>query len=454
MKKYAMIVFAGLVLAACKKKPGDELPPTTVAPEGKSARLTLNITSPANIGTYASSEGNDSGTEIESKVNSVDVFLYNDDGVFSSAGHKRFTGAEATLTAKSVDTKTGKKLIFVGINFPEALANALKDNYGLMRSAYAANMANLVTSTGLMMFNQKSEVLDIKEGSHADNKITIAVTRLVVKAGILKGNNLSLNVQDGVLSNLEFTVGQRNKQMIIGPLNNFMDANWKTISPANTTEYNAAFTGVVNTEYKTVNNNGTANDALNIVYTPENTSEESLPTQVSYIQVRAKFTPNSVPDGSLPADGTFYVVFGQMTSSGAYIHQKYFATKDAADIEAADPKYKNGNNQKSAVLKYDKGLCYYRLYLNEDKFAGGNVADIFRNTFFKAQITKFKALGTPIEGQIPGTEGTPTNPGGGVTPTNPVDPTQPIKPGNVDANIEATITITPWRLINSEHEIG
>lgn len=451
MRKYAMIILAGLSLAACKKKEGEAVAPINPG-QGKDARITLNITSAANIGTYASSKGEDAGTENERKITTIDVFLYNDDGGLSPAGYKRFSGAEATLGTKTIETKTGRKRIYVGINLPQSLADLLKNNFTAMESPYAVNMAQLADpNNGVMMFNQSVASLDIKEGNDAANKISIPVTRLLAKAGVMQHENLSLATQGGTLSDLKYTVAQRNKQIFVGQLYDFKDPNWNFIDPA-AADYANAFTGVLNTEYQTVNEKNTATAALNTMYIPENTSKGSEPTQLTYIQVRTKFTPTEVKGGALPADGTFFVMFGQI-GSNPYIHQLYFATEAAANAEAAKDIYKNGNVQQTAVLKYDKGLCYYRLYLNEDQAAAANKGGITRNTFFKAQISKFKGLGTPSEGQIPGTPGTPGNPGGGVTPTDPTDPTKPITPGNVDANIEATISIVPWLLITSEHEI-
>ncbi|QQT24251.1 Mfa1 family fimbria major subunit [Sphingobacterium spiritivorum] len=461
MKKYAIIALAGLTLASCKKQGGE---PSPVVPgDEKDARVTLNITPSANIGTYASTVGSDNGTANESKITTIDVFLYNEDGGLTPAGYKRFSGAEANLSSpKTIETKTGRKRIYIGINLPQSLADQLKANFSAMQSPYVVNMAQLATANdGVMMFNQAVASLTIKEGNDPDNKISIPVARLLAKAGILQGANLSLNTQGGAVSDLQYTVGQRNKQIFIGNLFDFKDANWTFIDrTANAAGYNAAFEPVLSNEYKPVDAKGTATNALKTVYIPENTSEKSEHTQLTYIQIRSKFTPTTVSDGTLPASGTFYVVFGQV-GSNLYMHQLYFASKTEADKEAASDKYKvtktvNGvatTVSQSAVLTYENGLCYYRLYLNEDQAAGANKAGILRNTFFNAQITKINGLGTPKEGQVPGEPGTPGNPGGGVTPTNPVDPEKPIVPGNVDANIEATISITPWKLITSEHEI-
>lgn len=457
MKKYTIIALAGLTLASCKKQEGSINP---VTPEGKDATITLSITSAANIGTYASTSGSHDGTANERVVKTIDVFLYNEDGTLSPAGYKRFSEGEADLTtSKTIATKTGPKRIYVGINLPLSLANLLKDNYQAMQTPYAVNMNELATATnGLMMFNQGLASLEIKEGNHTDNKITIPVTRLLAKAGIMQHENLSLNTQGGSVSNLQYTIGQRNKNIFVGHLYDFKDANWTYIDPKlAAAEYNAAFTGVLSTDYKPVDAKTATTETLNTVYIPENTSEKSEHSQVTYIQVKTKFTPAKIEAGAtLPADGTFYVVFGQI-GTDPYIHQLYFASKDAADIEAAKDKYKVIKNGQpvfqTAILTYNQGLCYYRLYLNEDQAAGANKVGIFRNTFFKAQISKFNGLGTPLEGQVPGGPGTPGNPGNGVTPPRPVDPEGPVNPGNLDASIEATITITPWTLITSEHEI-
>lgn len=461
MKKYALIALAGLTLAACKKQ-GGEINPVNPE-EGKDASLSLSITSAANIGTYASTTGSDGGTANESKVNTVDVFLYSEEGSLTPAGYERFSGADANLsTPKKIKTKTGRKRVYIGINLPQSLVDLLKAGYSGMENPQPVNMQQLATpNDGVMMFSQSVTSLDIKEGDDPANKVTIPVSRLLAKAGVLKGNNLSLtDIQGGTVSDLQYTVGQRNKQILVGQLYDFKDANWAYINPFKTgtsgdltDEYQANFTGVLNSDYKTVDASNTANNLLKTVYIPENTTELPAPTQVTYIQVRAKFTPTKLEGGATAnADGTFYVMFGQIGSNDA-LHQLYFTTKAAADAEAALPKYNNGTTQRSVVLTYNQGYCYFRLYLNEDQVAGATKLGILRNTFFKAQITKINGLGTPIEGQIPGTPGTPGNPGGGVKPPKPVDPTQPVNPGNLDANIQATITITPWNLITSEHEI-
>ncbi|WP_293913670.1 MULTISPECIES: Mfa1 family fimbria major subunit [unclassified Sphingobacterium] len=462
MKKYAIIALAGLTLASCKKQGGEPAP--VVPGDEKDARVTLNITPSANIGTYASTVGSDNGTANESKINTIDVFLYNEDGGLTPAGYKRFTGAEANLsTPKTIETKTGKKRIYIGINLPVSLADQLKADFSFMQSPYDVNMEQLATpNDGVMMFNQAVASLTIKEGNDPDNKISIPVARLLAKAGILQGANLSLNTQGGAVSDLQYTVGQRNKKIFIGNLFDFKDANWTFIDrTANAAAYNAAFTGVLNTAYQAVDAKGTATNALKTVYIPENTSEKSEHTQLTYIQVRSKFTPTTIQaGGTLPADGTFYVLFAQEGTNN-YTHQLYFSTLAAAEQEAAKDRWKVTTTvggvpttvSQTAILTYEKGLCYYRLYLNEDQAGGANKAGILRNTFFNAQITKINGLGTPKEGQVPGEPGTPGNPGGGVKPTNPVDPEKPIVPGNVDANIEATISITPWKLVTSEHEI-
>ncbi|MGJ1365203.1 Mfa1 family fimbria major subunit [Sphingobacterium spiritivorum] len=460
MKKYAIIALAGLTLASCKKQ-GGEIP---VNPqEGKDASLTLSITSAANIGTYASTVGDDNGTENERKINTIDVFLFSEEGSLTPAGHQRFSGADANLsTAKKITTKTGRKRVYIGINLPTSLADQIKNNYSVLESPQTIDIATLASANdGVMMFSQSVTSLDIKEGDDPANKITIPVSRLLAKAAVLAGSNLNISdVQNGTVSDLQFTVAQRNQKIFVGQLYDFKDPNWAYINPfvsgtsgALTPEYSANFTKVLNLEYKAIDASGTANNAIKTAYITENTAELPAPTQVTYIQVKGKFTPKKLEDGgSLSADGTFYVMFGQVGSNDA-MHQLYFSTEAAANVEANLSKYNNGTKQRTAILKYDKGICYFRLYLNEDQAAGATRLGILRNTFYKAQITRIKGLGTPLEGQIPGTEGTPGNPGGGVTPINPTDPTKPVTPGNLDANIEATVTITPWKLVTSEHEI-
>ncbi|KAF5281380.1 hypothetical protein FQR65_LT14718 [Abscondita terminalis] len=459
MKKYALIALAGLTLAACKKQ-GGEINPVNPE-EGKVPPEPGAYPLPSINGTYASTVGSDNGTTNESKVTTVDVFLYSEEGSLSPAGYERFSGADANLSTpkKKIKIKTGRKRIYIGINLPQSLANRIKDDYSVLTNPHAVNMAELATANdGVMMFSQSVTSLNIKEGDDPANKVTIPVSRLLAKAGVLQGSNLSFAIPGGTVSDLQYTLAQRNKQILIGQLYDFKDANWPYMNPfvsgtsgALTTEYQANFTGVLNADYQAVDASNTATNALKTVYIPENTTQKSAPTQVTYIQVRAKFTPTQLETGATPnADGTFHVMFGQIGTDNT-LHMLFFADKTKAQAEADLSKYNDGIKQRSIVLTYDKGYCYFRLYLNEDQVAGTTPLGILRNTFFKAQITKIKGL-VHIKGRIRELRAL-RNPGGGVTPPDPTDPTDPVNPGNLDANIQATITITPWKLITSEHEI-
>ncbi|MGJ1388720.1 fimbrial protein, partial [Sphingobacterium spiritivorum] len=245
--------------------------------------LSLSITSAANIGTYASTTGSDGGTANESKVNTVDVFLYSEEGSLTPAGYERFSGADANLsTPKKIKTKTGRKRVYIGINLPQSLVDLLKAGYSGMENPQPVNMQQLATpNDGVMMFSQSVTSLDIKEGDDPANKVTIPVSRLLAKAGVLKGNNLSLtDIQGGTVSDLQYTLAQRNEKFIIGQLYDFKDANWAYINPfvsgidgALTAEYQANFTPVLNTAYKAVDASNTENKDLKTVYMPENTAE-------------------------------------------------------------------------------------------------------------------------------------------------------------------------------------
>ncbi|MBC8986319.1 Mfa1 family fimbria major subunit [Pedobacter sp. N36a] len=438
LKNCAFTALAALTLAACKKDQKSEV--NFKETNGKDARLQLMVSAPKSVFTYAAGDAN--ATDAEMKINTLDVFVYDDGAPFTLTSYTHIDGNDIyeadgkTIKAQSIEVKTGAKQVFVGVNLAQEIVNKLKSNYANMNTALNVDMATLVNGDGsVAMFNESINRISVSE-DQAANKITVPVSRLVAKTSVKSGQSLMLsNISGGNLSELNYTIGQANTKQIVAPLVNFKDANWIA---ADHTGSDLRLVDI--STFIPLNVASATVGSQNVMYAPENTSKEHQYNQVTYLSVRGKFTP-SVLTGTKPieANGTFYAVF---TNYGVY----YFGSLQEAQQHADE----NGG---AAPITYSNGYCYYRLYLNpEGSVMGEGKYDLLRNVYYNATVTKINGLGTPGENQINGDTGTPGNPGSPLISPDPILPTDPITPSK-KVNIEATITIVPWTMHVADYEI-
>ena len=96
-------------------------------------------------------------------------------------------------------------------------------------------------------------------------------------------------------------------------------------------------------------------------------------------------TVDRVSDLSITSPETFYTVTASATSGTAYFYNKTIAENYAND---------NGLSN-SDVNEYEKGFCYWNMYLNKETGKKGAQWDVVRNEFFRCQITRIVAPGNP-----------------------------------------------------------
>jgi hypothetical protein len=493
-KFYAILLLVAMSLAACKKEPRTDGPG---GEEQGTAKLTLKIKQARGIVTYTADDPN--ATDEESIVNRVDVFIF-DNGAPYGIIHRAITAAadiyvnpadklgEGLKPIELLNVKTGSKRIYVGINLTTAIVNRIVDNYAFLTDGISFNAGNIApystdqlfnhlvgtavtvgsNDANLVMFNTfdfddavpaNRNILDITDAG--PNAITVNVSRMLAKVAVKADEDLSLVVPGGTLSSLRFTAGRTNNRLKLAPLKNFIDGNWNSQLAA---DYNLNAVDVVDQPYE----NGVINPANTDwatdfdfeaaatpkIYLPENTSELHRHNDVSFVSLRAVFTPSNDGEplgfgttptvtGAFPA-GTFYAVFSNdpgavlTPTPGMAIH--YFPSTDEAAADAF------ATAHSGVKLTYTGGLCYYRIYLNAsgNGTTSGNPYDVLRNVFYKVNITKINTIGTSHPDHIPGATGTPGFPGGSVVAENAaVTATTVISPP-VNADIETTITIADW----------
>ncbi|WP_276348102.1 Mfa1 family fimbria major subunit [Daejeonella sp. JGW-45] len=493
-KFYAILLLAAMSVAACKKEPRSGGPG---AEEQGTAKLTLKIKQAKGITTYTPDDPN--ATDEESIVNRIDVFIF-DDGAPFGVIHRSVTAAadiyvdplnKITSGLKPIEllnVKTGRKRVYVGINLTTAVVNRIADNYAFLTDGISFNTGTIApyntdqlfehlvgtplvpanNDANLVMFNTfdfddavpgNRNIIDITEAG--PNPITVNVSRMLAKVAVKQDAALSLVVPGGTLSDLRFTAGRTNNRLHLAPLKNFIDGNWASFQSAdfNLNAVDAVFQPYANGVIDPTDNDWATDfdfeaAATPKIYLPENTSELHRHNDVSFVSLRATFTPTDDGEpvgfgttptvtGAFPA-GTFYAVFSNdpgavlTPTPGMAIH--YFPSTGEADADAF------ATAHSGVKITYTGGFCYYRIYLNAsgNGTTTGNPYDVLRNVFYKVNITKINTIGNSHPDDIPGASGTPAFPGGSVVAENPeVLPTTVISPP-VNADIETTVTIADW----------
>lgn len=493
IKQYAAFALMGLALGACQKPGGED--PDVVEPEGELVKVQLAIKMPRSIRTYAPGDGDPNATVEEKMVNDVDVFIYNNGGSYSVV-HKEYTpgGPELIVqgtapneywVTEDIELTEGPKLVYVGINLPDFIRDRLATGYYVNETFQRTDLITelLEGTTGggssiVPFFNES--IVNFDAGTDV-GPIEVKASRLVSKIVVMaedpdndlsNGNNASWDVNGGTVSNFEFAIGQRNNQMFVSPLVSFRDPNFDEGTGTGT--LNSILAGgsgpvlseVAESDYKVVNDvlADVSSSATNMLYAPENTTESAWHQDVTYVSIKAQFTPHRLDDldGAPGTPGqTFYAVFtGEATGDDA-LGVRYFSDRAEAETFTAGSYFRdlfNDPNDFTApgdyVHEYENGECYYRIYLDPDASGGGNSYDVLRNTIYQATISGVNYIGTVAPDIVPGTDKTPTHPGEPV-PTYlnfPVDPASPITTPNTH-DIATRIEIVPWGEVEDSYEL-
>ncbi len=542
IKQLLTLSLIGLAVGACKRPDGGE-DPTNVDPEGELVKAKLSVSIPKSIRTYAPGDLDVLATDEEKLAKTMDVFIYDDGGAYAlTYKHFDFAASGPTGTDKFIvdpdddtkfttaefDVREGDKLVYVGINMPNFIVDRLKTGYYVNEVFEQVDLIDLLAtnevgngSREVAFFNTSTPVTTAINAS-SPTTISASVSRLVAKVIVMaadddgdvsSGNTASWDVSGGVVSNLEFAIGQRNNQMYVSPLVSDADPNYEdsTIPVVGVESPNniQILQDVDISEYATVNDLGASpSDADTYMrYATENTSASHRHQDVTYVSIKATFSPHRFggdPDtGELPDDGTeydntapsngFYAVFtGDNVGGTDALGVRYFADETDLTLALAEARafvagaYFNGllggtsiaagtgvynstendpNLADHYIRYYENSNCYYRVYLNPDEATdpsgttGTGGYNIFRNTIYLATITGVNYIGTTAPDILPGSVdandiGTPTYPGSWFP--NPlgaaVDPSDPINPADWIEDLTISLDFTPWDQDDQNYE--
>lgn len=388
--------------------------------------------------TYATDEG----LATESGFTTADVFIFQGTTLekhvpLQFADFTKDPSANKYTVNQPITVMTGTKNIYVGLNLPAGAAASISS--GVESVLTYANVSSIVGDNAFSMFsvNSTANIGKVVQLDAAQNKFDIAVERWAAK--------VTSTVKDGVegarvdaaaatFSDLFFCLGNINTKMY--PLQKFdgniiKDPNWTGFAQSGGaydrsdfySEYNETPAG-----YVKVDAAGTAANSRKAKYALENTSDAHYQGEVTFASIRAKFQPEKFAKYNA-TDGLQYDANNSAVTGSLFVVQTnagvlYFKAKSEAEAYASSINL----NPTEDVKEYKEGYCYYYIWLDANK--PGQIHSTIRNHFFATNITKINSLGYPDP-----------------------DP-NPWVPTPTETNIEVTVEILPWTLIDSDHQLG
>jgi hypothetical protein len=504
----AAVLMAGF--AGCSREIViDEGKPGKVGKDGLPTYATFNFVVSGGSNTKASSDMTDDKNE-KNSVTDIRLIIFKTGASSVCEVNESYDNASASAPnawdekqSKTVQLTSGEKKIFVitntekkqdihqllsGIQVGSTTLNQFYDMvYRLHTSAGGPvsdvdGLKKLVDATnGYVMSNAMSSnaTFDLKGGIGLDesrkgsgdalkNNFVIDIQRSVAKVSVYYDQTDVLKTVDkvGALKNPEYVIRNVNSATYLFQkfASDAVDASVKTNIPRS--PYYSLPSGVSydTIYYKDFNfiKVGTSNTAPK-VYVSENTSEVPRNATVTYAAIKAEFLPSKdliVQDYAynelttafhsvqtmtqdLTTATTLYrlVDVGPTTGLAANV---FFTDRDKAYKAAYLIEYNSEkgfstsnlsvldwDGKKGYIVEYDKGLCYYRLDLG-DNANGAIIPGIRRNHAYAARITSFSTIGMPKLEDLD------------------KDPEKPI---GQKTHVTATIKITDWTDVTSDHNL-
>lgn len=375
---------------------------------GKKTFMTVSLTFPKE-GTTTRVTSDPNATNNEAEIKTVDVFLYTSNGAYlsrTSLTASDFTQSTSGSTddkytynsVSKIQTSTGDKNVFVGINLPADIATALENKHMSDLSTVAQTMSRTDMTTlanGIPMFSTAGvSSTFVEDDTDPANNVTVTVQRMVAKITVEKSATMIQEGVPGTLGAITFAINNFNLKsfMVQGAASDYKDPNW-----ANGSFLASDFSQAVDADYVpaldlSVNNSPTISD-YTACYAAENTSEAKTKKEITRATVRATFIPGviTISDGGsgyttttpaalgINAPETFWTVTPSIGSASAYFYDEAVANAYAAA------------NSNANVVEYTNGYCYWDMFLN--KPSSTNKWDVLRNDYYKCTITRIVAPG-------------------------------------------------------------
>jgi hypothetical protein len=446
-KFFVAIAVIAAGMTACSS---EEILPT-VQPTIERANLTITI----NNNEAATKAVDDPNAVVaETGINSISLFIFGPamqaeaDTVFTLSGSNPFaeTVTDNEYKATFYGAPIGSKSVYVGVNLPTGLHNDIKTRgvSAVYELSTVTNLATLYPATGGFPMFSDETLSPVKEiQPKATTTVNVSVKRFVAKVTLetsadfeteakRKANGMTVD------KDLKFAMGQMNTKFFPYPKklgSIYEDPNYRAVVNGTSFDYEADFikgwsydfenntpwTSAFD-DFKSVTSKANAGDITKFTpaYVLENTNEYKLKGELTYVLVRAKFTPDNTHSyansqiTATPNTSNTLPELYVINDGGTYY---YFKSKTEAESYATD--------RKLEYKKYTDCVCFYTVYLNPDKY------NVLRNDYYKVKVDEVVRLGNPL----PGVE----------------DPTFEI---GGTAALLVTVNVQEWNMVPQDTKLG
>ena len=392
------VLTAATMFASCNRNNDGDI----LDDKGSPTSMTVSINFPE--GPKIRSTYDPNGLDAEAKVNWVDIFVYNTNtgNLLSHANltADKFDQVAGTSVADvyqakvKIQTTTGARSVFAGINLPAAIVENLKNQTVNALTSDAQTMSRIeqAGANNFAMFSKDAvNASFVEDENDPANHVTLKCQRLVAKVTVETSATLEIGGSPGILGDLKFAVNNFNSKvfMLQGEAPNYKDPNWNTYTSSDYSD--AAATDYVEILDRKLIASPTKED-YHPRYAAENTSNGKLKKEITRATVRATFIPEVILEGStgnftensihgITTPQTFYAVTRSVDEGTQYFFDVTVANEYAAE---------NGGSFR--VVTYTDGYCYWDVFLGKNN-QSLNKWDVLRNDYYQCNITRIVAPG-------------------------------------------------------------
>lgn len=391
--------------------------------------------------TYA---GSATATTEESAVNKVELYIFNKSKVLEAVEKTTF----ATGTAETMKFKLTKGIhyFYAAINAPDNLLTSEQKAIGVTLDSFKKNLTKAFEegelnnpANGFFMTNVTNEpvLADLVETEDPqDNDVQISVGRAMAKVNVaFKPESQGVL---GKLSNVQYKVHNNPIKMYFMP---FYESGVLQ-TPFFTDEVGEDGSGTItsanyfpNLQYSGEQENTDKYlkedfEKSFVSYAIENSNAVPREGNSTFLMIRGTYTPAKTFDGN--GENEILDVNGNTTGDS-------FWRIKATDGTFTDKFYRDKPTTTVAdgglAFKYENGLSYYALWVGDNSIEKNPTAKytVKRNNFYKVTITSVSGPGANTEnGKDEGEEGV----------------TDPKEELDAKTQIQATITVLPWTVID------
>lgn len=472
--KYVSMMACAALMAAFTSCSNDDTDVDGLLPNGEmtTARFTLTQTGSATRAVDAAP------TDDEKAVKSATLYVFDS----SQLLEKVVPFTANTSTSPVVEITSGGHYFLAAVNAPAVtgITEGTSTLSAVEKTIVDVTLAGITGTNGFFMTNINGAVAK-NLAANTDNDIEIKVGRAMAKVAVActgAGNTTTLTGEKGKLTDVKFVTANNPKKMHYFPVieESIYKAPYYANEAIDTDNYLPALA---------FGDTYTAISALSVApgtdsYLIENANKVVRKGNMPYLLISGKYVPaagenlknsDNTAEATLPVDGTFYRLYNVDNDEyyEVYIIADNKAAIDPADftddvLPTTDPSGK-GKGHVVNVIEYKEGVCYYAFALeNKNNVAPTSKHTAKRNVYYDVTLSQVLDAGasvpnvngnygdgnTPKDEVVPGTGG---GDGGGEN-NNDKDKGGIEEPVEGNCNIQGTITIEAWNVVDQPGIIG